>query len=341
MHYGECSEDEMLVTVELFTDWYANETSWEIVRETDGVTVQSGYGYMNGQSYWTSMCLPKNCYEFTIHDARGDGICCEYGLGKYAVYTGDDYTEIMSGGVFGISESLSFGGTCQPSQEYSKTKCANVTISFTSGADPAWETYLGLYDLSGESYGTNYWGYDQFFDLPNHEYTMTQCIDPNKCYEVNAGDYGENGLAGKTFTVSYDGQEDELTGDDQFRSALIGSSCAGRPACVDLSLSLTTDDSPANETYVSLYDFVTGSYYWYDTTIDQPNQEYEWSKCIDPLRCYEVGVSFWNEDGSFSDTNAVLTYNGAALPTNFSSYPYYYVGEGCASLGYTNDYDYY
>jgi hypothetical protein len=266
-------------------------------------------------------------------------MCCDYGLGKYALYINDYSTAIASGGVFGSSESVSFGGSCQPSPDYSKTKCANVTISFTTDDSP-WETSLGLYDLSVESYDTNYWGYDQSFDLPNHEYTITQCIDPNKCYEVNAGDYGEDGLAGKTFMVTYGGQQNELTGDDQYRSLLIGNSCAGRPACVDLSLSLTTDDTPTNETYVSLYDMIAGSSFWYDTPIEQPNQEYEWSKCIDPLRCYEVSVSSWNEDGSYSDVNAVLTYNGAALPTNFSFYPYYHVGEGCASLGYTNDFYY-
>jgi hypothetical protein len=32
--YEECTEDDLSVTVELLTDWYANETSWEIIRES-------------------------------------------------------------------------------------------------------------------------------------------------------------------------------------------------------------------------------------------------------------------------------------------------------------------
>jgi hypothetical protein len=333
----ECTKDQLYVTVELFTDWYANETSWEIVRESDGVIVQSGYGYMNSQSYGTSMCLPKNCYKFTIHDSSGDGMCCDYGLGQYSVYTGANYDLIFSGGLFGTSESVSFGGTCQPSPDYSKkTKCANATISFTTD-NSVGETYIGLFDLSGT--GVNLWGGDQAFDLPNHAYTVTQCIDPTKCYEALAYDDLENGLARETFTVSYDGTLKELSGDDRLRTALIGSSCADRPLCVDLSLSLTTGSSADTDISVGLYDLTAGGSIslWY-TSIDQPNQEYEWSKCIDPLRCYEVWVYSWYADSTLSSAfDAVLMVNGEVLPTNFSSFQDYFVGEGCTTLGFTND----
>jgi hypothetical protein len=68
-----CLESEIYVEVELLTDFYANETSWEVTRDQDGFAVMSGSGFSNAQTSWNSACLPKNCYTFNISDAKGDG----------------------------------------------------------------------------------------------------------------------------------------------------------------------------------------------------------------------------------------------------------------------------
>ena len=51
--------------------------------------------------------MDQTCYEFTIFDSAGDGICCGFGNGSYTLAT-DDQQNIISGGDFGDSESVSF-----------------------------------------------------------------------------------------------------------------------------------------------------------------------------------------------------------------------------------------
>jgi subtilisin family serine protease len=68
-----CVDDEILVEVNLNTDRYGNETSWEIARDSDGFTVIGGNGLSSRTSYLTSICLPSDCYTFTIYDSRSDG----------------------------------------------------------------------------------------------------------------------------------------------------------------------------------------------------------------------------------------------------------------------------
>lgn len=68
-----CKSDEILITVELQTDLYANETFWKISRDIDNFTVLSGAGFHNLEEYSVGRCLPANCYTFTIVDSEGDG----------------------------------------------------------------------------------------------------------------------------------------------------------------------------------------------------------------------------------------------------------------------------
>ena len=109
-----CSENE--VTVAITFDQYPEETSWSIVTD-GGTTVASGsYSAANadGSSVTETLCLPNDCYTFTINDGYGDGICCTYGSGSYTV-TGPD-GQIKSGGSFTSSEATDFclGSTPPP-----------------------------------------------------------------------------------------------------------------------------------------------------------------------------------------------------------------------------------
>jgi hypothetical protein len=357
-YYGDCSGDNIYVNVEVLADWYANETTWQVTRDSDGKIIQSGYGLMNGQYYSSSFCLPKNCYTFTIYDEEGDGICCDYGLGKYNVTTGTysqldgSYvidTVVLAGGQFGASESAQFGGECQPLPDITKTKCVNLTVSWTTGNDP-WDRYFSLYDLNTMTPGSNFW--TDYADLPNTEYTFTKCIDPSTCYELgmtryvyeppNATDDGTTSFDASDVTVTYDGTVVEWTpGENNYFSALVGGACAGRPMCVPLTFSLYTEDTEY-ELQVSLYDYIGGSYF---SIYDQKEQLYEFTKCVDPLRCYDLSIMACQSDdfggtfctSSLTEFEDVLTYNGTTLPTNFSYYSSYYIGEGCSKFGYSNN----
>ncbi len=99
-----CNDHE--VTLDIIFDKYAGETSWD-VKDNTGQTVASGGGYANGDVSTTeTFCLTAGCYDFTIYDSYGDGICCSpaYGNGSYTV-TDASGTTLASGGAFTTSET--------------------------------------------------------------------------------------------------------------------------------------------------------------------------------------------------------------------------------------------
>ena len=54
------------------------------------------------------LCLEEGCYIFTINDDYGDGICCEYGTGFWAILDGEGDIITISDGEFGDSETDQF-----------------------------------------------------------------------------------------------------------------------------------------------------------------------------------------------------------------------------------------
>ncbi|PHN03275.1 M43 family zinc metalloprotease [Flavilitoribacter nigricans] len=102
---GDCTD----VTLSITFDNYPEETSWEIT-DGSGAVVYSGGTYdsePDGSTITLTGCIPYGCYDFTIFDAYGDGICCSYGNGSYS-FTTDNGTVLASGSSFGSSETTSF-----------------------------------------------------------------------------------------------------------------------------------------------------------------------------------------------------------------------------------------
>ncbi len=103
---GGCTDNT--VTLSITLDNYPEETAWSIT-DGNGSTVASGGTYgsqADGSTVTEEACLPDGCYTFTITDAYGDGICCQYGNGSYTL-TGASGT-LASGGSFGSSEATNF-----------------------------------------------------------------------------------------------------------------------------------------------------------------------------------------------------------------------------------------
>ena len=102
------------VTLTIVLDNYPEETSWDI--KQGGTTYASGgtYGSQpDGSTVIEVNCLNFGCYDFTIYDSYGDGICCSYGIGSYELKDAGGAT-LASGGSFGSSETTNFcisGGT--------------------------------------------------------------------------------------------------------------------------------------------------------------------------------------------------------------------------------------
>lgn len=93
------------ITVEVITDNYGSETTWELVNQYGDVILSGGPYTDGGSTTNTAEAWVNNngCYTFRIWDAYGDGICCAYGNGSYKVMQGSDV--ILQGGQFASSET--------------------------------------------------------------------------------------------------------------------------------------------------------------------------------------------------------------------------------------------
>lgn len=100
-------------SIELTTDNWGGETSWELVDQPSGSVVASGSGYSSNTTYNVPICAPDGCYSFDIFDSFGDGICCSEGNGSYSV-TNSAGTVVASGGDYGSGESTEIGCVVLP-----------------------------------------------------------------------------------------------------------------------------------------------------------------------------------------------------------------------------------
>ena len=88
----QCGLDN-LVTVDIMTDKYPEETTWEVIDYATKEMVMSkntsSYGNCD-RLYSKSQCLSEGGYLFVIYDSELDGLCCEYGRGRYEVAVGGE-----------------------------------------------------------------------------------------------------------------------------------------------------------------------------------------------------------------------------------------------------------
>ena len=102
-----------VVTLTIIFDNYPEDISWDIV-DANGNTIFWGgnYGsYPAGSTLTEELCLPYGCYDFTIYDSYGDGLCCTYGNGSYHLVNNDGDV-LASGGTFSTIESTNFCLSC-------------------------------------------------------------------------------------------------------------------------------------------------------------------------------------------------------------------------------------
>ena len=94
------------IELNIVLDDYPAETSWELLNSLSEV-VYSGSGYSAANSSVTESfnLLQNECYTFSINDVYGDGICCTYGNGSYAL-SNDDFA--FGGGDYGFGEMVNF-----------------------------------------------------------------------------------------------------------------------------------------------------------------------------------------------------------------------------------------
>ena len=72
---------EVPILIVILTDFYGHETTWQLWKQ-GGDLVASGGPYEDATLYEHSIAVDSAyCYDFTIFDSYGDGICCDYGEG--------------------------------------------------------------------------------------------------------------------------------------------------------------------------------------------------------------------------------------------------------------------
>lgn len=92
------------IEVNLLTDSFAVETSWSIFTK-DGYKLAENGPLTDNTLYKEIKCVPDECIEFVIYDTYGDGLCCEFGNGKYSLTLRDSAVVMASGAEFEFEES--------------------------------------------------------------------------------------------------------------------------------------------------------------------------------------------------------------------------------------------
>jgi len=94
------------VDVEIMSDRYGEETTWEVINTNDSGKAMQGGPYSANNLATDSSCLGFGNYEFKIYDSYGDGICCSYGSGYYKLSLDDEV--LKEGGSFGSLDEYFF-----------------------------------------------------------------------------------------------------------------------------------------------------------------------------------------------------------------------------------------
>ncbi len=108
-------------------DDYGADISWRIKNEA-GKTVASGGGYpdFDHTLIEESFCLPAGCYRLIMRDSYGDGLCCDYGEGRYQLLDHHGAVIFASDGYYGYRESFRFciEGTTVTAQRHTRDRRA-------------------------------------------------------------------------------------------------------------------------------------------------------------------------------------------------------------------------
>ncbi|MGB0933531.1 MAG: T9SS type A sorting domain-containing protein [Lishizhenia sp.] len=128
------------ITVDVLTDCYGSETTWNITNFSTGDVVASGGPYANqAETILQDVCLAEGCYTFVINDSYGDGLTsssCPNGAYSVIDDQGNNLVS-MSTAAFGSQASHDFciGVPIVPGLSVSKNStCVNTPIDFTDNS---------------------------------------------------------------------------------------------------------------------------------------------------------------------------------------------------------------
>jgi hypothetical protein len=103
---GSCIIGGVEITFTILTDNYPGETTWSIADASGSVVITGGPYSSAATTYSSTVCVDDGCYDLTINDSFGDGICCGYGTGNYVITSQGE--TLVSGGEFASTETINF-----------------------------------------------------------------------------------------------------------------------------------------------------------------------------------------------------------------------------------------
>jgi hypothetical protein len=174
------------VTVYLKTDNNPLETTWEI-KDIQGNILATGGPYTEPKKAYTSVVNLGFgiCYEFSIYDAGGNGMCCTNGTGFFKVFNGN--TTISQGNSFGssvVSQFYSLSGVgvgetpdAASFSVYPNPAGQQTTISFTNAVKE--QVTVQVFNMQGAV----------VMSLPLKDYVSGQHEIKLDCSSLNAGVY--------------------------------------------------------------------------------------------------------------------------------------------------------
>lgn len=181
------------VTVYLKTDNNPQETTW-VIKDIAGNTLATGGPYAEPKKIYSSVVELGfgTCYEFTINDAGGNGMCCTNGTGFFKVYNGN--TTISQGNTFGssvVSQFYSLSGVgvgetpdAASFAVYPNPAARQTTISFTNAVKE--QVTVQVFNMQGAV----------VLSLPVKDYVSGQHEIMLDCSSLKAGVYNIRLTAG-------------------------------------------------------------------------------------------------------------------------------------------------
>ncbi len=119
---GSCIIGGVEITFTILTDNYPGETTWSIADANGSVVMTGGPYSSSATTYSSTVCVDNGCYDLTINDSFGDGICCSFGTGNYVITSQGE--TLASGGEFASTETVNF---CIEGGEPDVPGCTNAT----------------------------------------------------------------------------------------------------------------------------------------------------------------------------------------------------------------------
>jgi hypothetical protein len=303
--------DDTVVDISFTFDNYPEETSWQITNSGGSVVASGGtYGSQaDGSTLNLDECLPDGCYDFTISDTYGDGICCAYGSGSYTVSVNG--STVASGGSFTSSETTNFcigGGptpTCSDGiQNQGET---GVDCGGPCAACPTCDDGIQNQGETDVDCGGPCAACPTCDDgIQNQGETGVDCGGPN-CAPCGGG--GSNEILAHFFETGWDGWQDG--GSDCYRYSGTRSWEGSYSIRIrDNSGTVSSMTSPSYD--VSAYSSLEIEFYFYPNSM-------------------ENGEDFWVRYYDGSSWNTVATY---ASGTNFNNNTFYVATVTVSSANY-------